>query len=145
MPYFCQVNGTFLGGYAVEHAQLVVAEDVAGGDPPDLREVVPEPPGEDARGDGRRDPDAPLVAIPGDLVAAVPQDGAVDLGLPIELLQAVLLVYLVQQLLGLVGVGHVLLCGLIQGVAGGSEPLHQVAGGLVDRYLGVVEHELPGA
>jgi len=101
-----------------------------------------------------------LVSIPDDLIAAVAQDGGVDLGLVIELLEVVMFIDLAEELLGSPGSGpfafeiaepvpsetrnlRSLQCQMGRGrIAGQAQSLHQEAGAFIDRNLSIVEHEL---
>ena len=78
--------------------------------------------------------------VPGDLVGAIAEDGGVDLGIEVELVEVVLVVHGEERALGGDGAG-VGLGRLVGGVDGDVGAGHEVGGGLVDDGLRVVEDE----
>ena len=128
------------GGGAVEEVYLVGGELVAAGDAPYAVDVVADPPYEDALHVGGGDADALLVGVPGDLVGGVAEDGGVEFGVEVELVEVVVGVDGGEGAFGLVGAAGGFV-GVVVGFDGEGDVGHEVGGYLVDEGAGVVEGE----
>ena len=81
----------------VEQLYFLLAELIPAGYSPHLGYIVTHPPGIEAVNIGAGYPDSLFHGVPGDLITAVAQDGGVNLGLVVQLLQVVILINMVEQ------------------------------------------------
>ena len=129
---------------AVKRGDFVGSKLVTRGDAVDAGDIIALPPGEDTVDIGGGDAHTLFEGVPGDLIAAVAQDGAIYFGGIVQLGAVIQIIDAVDKLLGLLRhIGFT----FYQGLAGEIELVHQIAGDLIDGDPGVVEDELavPGA